>query len=293
MVRTLLTLLLALTATPLWAADAIRFADTPTQNRYVRVWTSATAAVADEMSEGSGAGAGRYVIADSALVTAGLSTAGVYSYKVFSGATASTTANDECVGVGTLYWTGSTAETEAQYLLRTTTSDTGSGTLGRALHYLRSAWVSSGVYSTASLANAPAGGGGGGVTIPVNQVRIAESRTWVLKPTSNGLVGEVTRYLTLGDAKPFAIDFRNDLSTNGQLTDVNSIIVVDEDGEEIVSPGITFAATATDPGVNRTQAIVTITGGTAGTYRVRVKVEVDESDGGGESSGTVTLVVAP
>jgi hypothetical protein len=64
-----------------------------------------------------------------------------------------------------------TAAENATALLGVTTSDTGSGTLGRALHYLRTSWVSSGVFSTGALANAPAGGEGGGTTQPrINRV---------------------------------------------------------------------------------------------------------------------------
>jgi hypothetical protein len=52
-----------------------------------------------------------------------------------------------------------TAAENATALLAVTTTDTGVGTIGRALHYLRSAWASAGVYSEAALAEAPSSGG--------------------------------------------------------------------------------------------------------------------------------------
>lgn len=155
MVRKLL-IALALTLAPqAHAADAIRFGYDPAANLYVRIWTSATASSAFALTEGSSGALGRYVIADSAI-SGTISTAGVYNYKIFVGATPSTTANDVNVGLGTLYWTGTTAETEAQYLLRTTSSDTGANTWGRWIYWLGQSFASEGVFDAPSLANSPA-----------------------------------------------------------------------------------------------------------------------------------------
>jgi hypothetical protein len=73
---------------------------------YVRVSTSATASVAVALAEGTGAGVGFYTVSDADLVTAGLNSAGTYSFKVFSGSP-STTANDTLLATGVLPWSGS------------------------------------------------------------------------------------------------------------------------------------------------------------------------------------------
>lgn len=229
MVRKLLTaVLLLLAPASAWGADAIIFADAPSQSRYVRIWTSSTAAVADELVEGSGAGAGRYAITDSLLVTAGLSTAGVYQYKIFEGATASTTADHTAVGVGTLYWNGSAALTPENYLLLTTTSDTGSGTLGRALHYLRSSWASSGVYSIAALANAPSGGGGGG-TIATTYAH--KSRTWT--PGLDGSIASNVVTVKAGASGTFSAIMP--LNAGADISTVTSVEVTDPNDDEVVA----------------------------------------------------------
>lgn len=236
MVSKILTALVLLLA-PLnaWGADAIRFADAPAQNRYVRIWTTSSAAVADEMTEGTSAGVGRYVISEAALVTAGLSSSGVYAYKIFDGATASTTANDTCVGVGTLYWTGTAAITEANYLLYGTTSDTGASTWGRALHYLRSSWVSSGVYSTGALANAPSGGGGGG-TIATSYPN--KARTW-LPGVDGSKAGNVVT-VKAGTLGTFSMVMP--LNQGADIDTVTSVVVTDPEDDDVATSDLSKTA---------------------------------------------------
>jgi hypothetical protein len=105
MARTVIALVLLLTARVAFAG--VEAVYNPGVNLYVRVNTSATASVAVALTEGSSGGVGFYSVSDSALVTAGLSTAGNYPFKVFLGATPSTTANDVAVASGVLYWSGS------------------------------------------------------------------------------------------------------------------------------------------------------------------------------------------
>ncbi len=86
----------------------ITYTGAPSQTTYyVRIATSASASVAVALSEGSGGAVGFYTVSDAALVTAGLSSAGTYSFKVFSGSTPSTTANDTLLATGVLPWSGS------------------------------------------------------------------------------------------------------------------------------------------------------------------------------------------
>lgn len=168
--------------------------------------------------------------------------------------------------------------------MNTATSDTGSGEYGRAFHYIASAFSSLGVFSTNALQNAPAGEGG--FTIPVNQVAVPSARTWLLVETDEGLRGEESLSMKVGESKVFAIDFRKDLPTNGRLSDVDAIAI-----ETGTSGGVTFANTATDPGVDKTQAKSTITAVTAGTYEIGCDVNYQSGDGGGVSKGVVTLIV--
>ena len=107
-------------------------------------------------------------------------------------------------------------------------------------------------------------------------------RTWVLVDTDDGLTGPSIS-MRVGESKVFALDFRNDLATNGRLTDFTSIAI-----DTGTAGGVTFDA---DLGVDRTQAKVEITAVTAGTYVLEGSATYMDADGGGTSIGSVTLVV--
>lgn len=130
------------------------------------------------------------------------------------------------------------------------------------------------------------GDGGGGTVIPVNQVVVPKARMWTLVETDSGLVDETKRTLQDGDTRVFAVDFRNALPTNGQLGEVNSVAIASG-----TMGGVTFASSETDPGVDKTQAKVSITGVTPGTYEIAVNVDIAQASGGGTETGVVTLVV--
>jgi hypothetical protein len=74
-----------------------------------------------------------------------------------------------------------------------------------------------------------------GVTIPINQVPVPIERTWILKSTPNGIRGELPLYRTVGENQPFAIDFRNDLATNGRLVSLDEISVISGTSEAVVA----------------------------------------------------------
>src|SRR5688572_7112580 len=88
------------------ALGDILHTDTPGLTLYVRVRTADTTSVAVALTEGTGNGVGYYKVTDAALVAGGLSSAGTFTYKVFSGA-ASTSANDPFRGYGVLPFSGS------------------------------------------------------------------------------------------------------------------------------------------------------------------------------------------
>lgn len=292
MVRKLLiTLTLWLAAASSFAADAIRFGYDPAATLYVRVWSSSSASIAAALTEGTSGAVGRYIVADSTLVSGGLSSAGVYSYKVFVGSP-STTANDVCVGVGTLYWTGSAAITEANYLLYGTTSDTGASTWGRALHYLRTAWVSAGVYSEAALENGPAGAGGG---IDVDDADLIAARivaargnyyppralVWQLERTAAGVEVKNDFEISKGEDETIKvwIDFAGLLGRNEAVQAINSLTV---------SGGPTEVASS--EGITGNLVYVSIEGGTADDVcEVAFDVTTTEDQ---QITGTVILNVA-
>jgi hypothetical protein len=176
-----------------------------------------------------------------------------------------------------------TAAENAAELLATAAAG-GANTVGQSLAYIRAAFGASGVFSEAALAEAPTGGGG--TVIPVNQVVVPASRTWLLKQTDDGLKDEESRTMRVGETKVFAADYREDLPTNGRLSDVNSVSI-----DSGTSGGVTFASTDNDPGVDKTQAKVSITAVTAGTYELEFDVDYQAGEGGGSSKGIVTLVV--
>ena len=129
--------------------------------------------------------------------------------------------------------------------------------------------------------------GSGGVVIPVNQVPVPSDRTWVLKPTSSGLRGELPITRTLVESGlAYAIDFRNDLPNNGRLTNVDAIDVISGPVGGVVISSITE-----DRGLDRSQAKCKIDLVMVGTYEIDCQVTYSDSDGGGTSQGTVTLIV--
>lgn len=137
-------------------------------------------------------------------------------------------------------------------------------------------------------------GGGGGLTIPVNQVAVPESRTWILEATSLGLVGDFPKGLKVGDPQVFALDFRNDLAANGRVVAVEAVEIVSVDGVAAGEgeAGVTWSLAAPeDAGVDKAQGKLRLTGVEAGTYVIDVKVAYGPQDGSGEPTGRVTLVV--
>jgi hypothetical protein len=128
--------------------------------------------------------------------------------------------------------------------------------------------------------------GGGGITIPVNQVPVPIDRTWILKATANGLFGELPLIRVVGEEQLFAIDFRHDLPNNGRLISLDAISVVSgTEGGVLIDEE--------DQGVDRSQAKLKLSLVTAGTYIITAQVTYDDSDGGGTSEGSVTLIVRP
>lgn len=125
--------------------------------------------------------------------------------------------------------------------------------------------------------------GGGGVTIPVIQIPVPATRTWILKHTDDGLRGELPIVRSIGEHQPFAVDFRNDLPNNGRLISLDSIDFVGPDGGIVIDDD--------DRGVDRSQAKIVLQLLEAGTYVITLSVEYDDSDGGGTSIGSVTLIV--
>ena len=299
MKRFALLMLMLLAASPCQAADAIRLISDASQTLSVRVYTGSSTGVTASMTAGTGSNTQRYVVTDATLVTAGMPTArGNYDYIIYSSSLSNIIASGtmgwdtdqaiDVIRVGDPVYIDETAaaglgDTFVEQLFATPTEDSGATTVGRALHYLRGAFSSASVFSANALDNAPSGGG---FTIPVNQVVVPASRTWLLVETDEGLRGEESLSMKVGESKVFAFDFRKDLPTNGRLSDVDAIAI-----ETGTSGGVTFANTATDPGVDKTQAKSTITAVTAGTYEIGCDVNYQSGDGGGVSKGVVTLIV--
>jgi hypothetical protein len=103
--RLLLALFVIVSAGPSTWAFPI-WADTPGQTLYARIRTGATTSVAVAFTEGTSNAVGYYSIADASVLSAGLSTAGDYTFKVFVG-TPSTSAADTQIGSGSFAWNGS------------------------------------------------------------------------------------------------------------------------------------------------------------------------------------------
>jgi hypothetical protein len=124
-----------------------------------------------------------------------------------------------------------------------------------------------------------------GKSVPVSQVPVPSSRTWILANTPDGLRGQVPLVRSVGESQVFAIDWRCDLPTNGRLGAVNSFTVIS--GPE---GGISISTLETDCGVDRSQSRHKMTINTVGTYTIAAEVTFSDDDGGGTSVAEVTLV---
>ena len=121
--------------------------------------------------------------------------------------------------------------------------------------------------------------------IPVTQIPVPIDRTWILKATGDGLRGELPLSRTVGEEQLFAVDFRNDLPNNGRLVSLDAVSVSGAPSGIVI--------TAEECGVDRSQAKLKINLVEVGAYVVTVRVTYDDSDGGGTSEGSVTLIVKP
>lgn len=134
----------------------------------------------------------------------------------------------------------------------------------------------------------------GTASIPVNQVAVPDSRTWILTSKGTALVGEKTLRTYLDEPTLWAIDFRHDLPTNGTLANITGAEVIsalDADGETIVD-GISFnTGSAATFGVDKSQAKLQIATAIAGTYVIEVTVSYSAAVGGGSRKARVTLKV--
>jgi hypothetical protein len=123
---------------------------------------------------------------------------------------------------------------------------------------------------------------GSGV-VPVNQVPVPASRTWILKQTNDGLAGELPLIRHAGETdQVFAIDWRNDLAVNGRVISIDSVTILSGP-----NGGITISNADDATGVDRSQSKHTITLTTPGTYVIEVAATYDH----GEGVAIVTLVV--
>lgn len=109
---------------------------------------------------------------------------------------------------------------------------------------------------------------------------VPASRTFVLVPTSEGLVGETPKTITVGSpGNTYAIDFRNDASVNQKIFTVDSLAITSGPGG-----GLTFGSTER----HGAKAQVRITGVTPGTYKVRCTITYKD---GPTSRGDIEITV--
>ena len=261
LVRAVISLIICVAQWQLVAADLPPYFGVAGQTLYARVNVAGDTAF--DLSEGTGLKVGQYG-ATNAVIAATALPVGQYSFRVFIGTAGAQAAGDVDVGIGYFIWSG-TATLDGFNVVQIEQVD-----------------------ATTQIANNSAGG----ATLPVNQVPVPPSRTWKVKPTDDGLVDEVTITTKLGGgAKLYAIDFAADLATNGRITDINSVTII-----EGTANGVTFGADLEDVddyGVDRTTAKLKITAATADDYTLRVSVDRDDSDGGGTAEADVRLTVRP
>jgi hypothetical protein len=120
---------------------------------------------------------------------------------------------------------------------------------------------------------------GGWQFTDTNDEPVPDSRTWTLKQSAGGLIGDFTKGLRVGDVRTFSIDFVGDLPTNGRVVTVGAPTIFTG-----TNGGVTFGPSGRD----HSKAKVRITGVTVGTYVLNVTVTYDS---GAQAIGYVTLIV--
>lgn len=206
---------------------------------YVRFDDSSNTAV--NLTEGSTLKAGRYTAADAAIDTAGLA-AGTYTGRIFIGTAGAQSSGDVLVGVVNDFTFGASTQTSSDARLvaamfGTSTADSGSGTLGRAFHYLLSSFVSNGKFSQNALSNAPTGDGEAIVdetAADLIAARVNASRgdfypnakqVWVLKRDGAGLEVKNDFQITMGEGETLKvwIDFASVVGKNEFIQSIDSL----------------------------------------------------------------------
>jgi hypothetical protein len=124
--------------------------------------------------------------------------------------------------------------------------------------------------------------GGGVVPTDLDDEAVPKQRTWTLADDGGGgLRDRVAKSLKIGPSPTFGVDFAADLPPGGRIHTVDLV--------EIASGtpgGVTFGTAGKEDGVAKFR----ITGVTAGTYSLRVRVTYDS---GATQFGLVTLKVIP
>lgn len=118
----------------------------------------------------------------------------------------------------------------------------------------------------------------------VSQVPVAKDLTFICKRTNAGLVGELERGFDVGEVVTIAVDFRNDLATNGRLVGTPSFAI-----KSGTAGGVTFDND--NAGVDKSQAKVEMTCVTAGTYVFTATATKSAADGGGTVKADLTGVL--
>ncbi len=150
-----------------------------------------------------------------------------------------------------------TADENAIALLdKALSGHTTAGTTGKAL-------------SNADVATSSVSGGGGSSSTDFDDEPIVPANIWTLVQKSDGWVGDRTITLTSGTTQKFAVDFRNALSVNVRVFDVDDVAIYSG-----TALGITFGTA----GREDSQAKFDISGVTAGNYVIEVDV-TDTSTG--------------
>lgn len=122
--------------------------------------------------------------------------------------------------------------------------------------------------------------GGGGTLTDVDQEPVPSQRTFILKQTSSGLVGESSKTIYKTTTPyTYAVSFANDMATNQRINTVDAVAIQSGTGG-----GVTFANYGRDRGLAKFR----VTPVTAGTYVVRVAVTYND---GAEAEGRITFVI--
>lgn len=272
MKRLIIALLLFFIPTAAQAAEAIVYGDTPGQTLYVRIRLTPTTSLAIALTEGGSQGVGFYYVTEAQLVSAGLTTAGNYSFKVFDG-TPSQSADDPQLTASVLPWDGDSVTTvEAAQVLAIYNKLPPGALFGAGSTYTTGDELGEAIEDAMDTIVAAIGDVMG--ADPISPKFVDDAHTWRFESgdqlTAKPTIREVATFDGL-----VAMSFIKAMPTGTSVFSITSVTVTDSDGVAVAVEDVTVGTPLLMP--DKTGVHIPLVINTAGDYVYAVKIVTADS----------------